>query len=106
MDQRTRRDSTRAWSLLDLHLEAVEQALGGPLPPTAAAAFRAAFGAAIDLGRELERANTMAARAERDECRARNAASQRLARAKTAEVARLRRELGRGDTQPIAVGEE
>lgn len=104
-EDRTRRDSTRCWSALDLHIEAVEQALGGPLPPEAAAAFRAAFGSAIDIGRELERANTLAARAERDEYRARNDASQRVARAKTAEVGLLRRELGLGDTQPITLEE-
>jgi len=69
MDPRTRRESDRMWSTLQLALDECERDNGGPLPAALAATLRSHLGRMIDLGREIERQETVdqRQRAERAE---------------------------------------
>jgi len=69
VDDRTRRDTGRLWTTLQLAVDDCERALGGPLPAALASTLRSWLGRMVDLGRDLERQETVEQRqrAERAE---------------------------------------
>lgn len=59
MDPPTRRKSSRVWLTLQLALEDIEHAHGGPLPQGVATKIREWMGRMVDAGRDIEREETV-----------------------------------------------